>query len=226
MKETLDTYIRARTQVLGLSLSEACRQADISRQTLYALSQSDKLPSMQTVVSLANVLQVHPLRLLQIIFQDVPLARPVARQRRFDDHSAFARDVSIPDGTLVRPHECFTKTWEVQNVGQVAWENRYLQCVDEEILVYGRSGETLSLAANLQPATSRICVPFTPPGGTVQLSVNFTAPESPGTVLSYWKTVFEDGTLCFPSARGLWVKVRVCTLTTSAHEQRALRQKS
>ncbi len=225
MKKTLEAYIRARAQVLGLSLSETCRLAGISRQTLYALSQPNKLPSMQTVVSLANALQVHPLCLLQIIFQDVPMARPVVRQQHLDDRSAFARDISIPDGTLVRPHERFTKTWEVQNVGSVAWEGRYLQCVDDEVLVYGRSGEELTLAGNLQPAASRIPVSFTPPGGTVQLSVDFTAPDSPGTVLSYWKSVFEDGTPCFPSARGLWVKVRVCTFAASAYELRAPLQK-
>ncbi len=221
MHETLDHYIRIRAKELGLNLSEVCRRAGLSRQTLYALAAvPDKLPALQTIVSLADVLQVHPLRLLNLVFDTQPTVRKVPRQRVRSDHSAFIRDVTFPDGALVLPGQRFTKTWELQNVGRVPWEGRFLQCMDEEIVVYARSGETLTLAHNLVPATTRIPVPPTPPGATVQLSVNFHAPEPAGTVLSYWKSVFADGTVCFPESQGLWVKVRVSTLTSGAYGER------
>lgn len=42
------------------------------------------------------------------------------------DASRFVRDVTIPDGTRVLVGTRFKKTWEIQNVGDVAWEGRRL----------------------------------------------------------------------------------------------------
>lgn len=220
MQETLETYVRSRARALGLNLSEVCRRSNISRQTLYSLGRQSKLPALSTLVSLAEVLQVHPLRLLQLMFDGAPMHRAAMAEQLRDDRSAFGRDVTFPDGSLVLPHERFTKTWEMQNAGKVAWEGRFLQCMDEEIVVFARTGEQLTLANNLQPDAQRIAIPTTLPGETVTLSMTFTAPDTPGTVLSYWKSVFADGTLCFPQARGLWCKVRVTSLASVAQAAR------
>lgn len=218
MKESLKSYIQSRANEQGLSLSEVCRRANISRQTLYSLNQVPyKLPALQTLVSLASVLAVHPLRLLQLVFDGLPMTQHVKQRNKRGDQSAFVQE-TIPDGTLVLYRERFTKTWELQNVGRVPWENRYLQCVDEEIVVYTRTGEALKIAENLIPTVKRIPVPYTASGATVKLSVEFTAPAMPGTCISYWKSVFEDGSLCFPKAQGLSVKVRVNTLATGTFE--------
>ena len=219
-KSTLEEFVRSRAKDLALNLSEVCRQSGVSRQTLYSLSQPGKMPALPTIVALAEVLHTHPMRLLQIIFDHAPISRTVTRERARSDHSAFARDVSYPDGALVLPGQKFVKTWEVHNVGKIAWEGRFLQCMDEEIVVYSRTGETLALANNLVPTKNKIPVPFTKPGESAKMSVSFTAPDTLGTVLSYWKSVFADGSLCFPKARGLWCKVRVSTLATAAEEQR------
>jgi Ig-like domain from next to BRCA1 gene len=216
MQETLDGYIRSRALALSLSLAEVCRRASISRQTLYSLNQvPQKLPALQTVVSLADVLQVHPMRLLQLIFDGIPVAQQLKRRQTRGDQSAFVQE-TIPDGTLVLFGEQFSKTWELQNVGRVPWEGRYLQCMDEEIVVYSRIGGELKIAENLVAQVNRIPVPTTLPGEMVKLTVNFTAPAMPGTFLSYWKSVFEDGAVCFPKAQGLSVKVRVNTMASGA----------
>ncbi len=218
MQESLNSYIQTRANELGLSLSEVCRQAGISRQTLYSLNQVPyKLPALQTVVGLANVLAVHPLRLLQLVFDELPMAQKVKQRHKRGDDSVFIQE-TIPDGTLVLYGERFTKTWELQNVGRVPWENRYLQCMDEELVVYARNGEMLRIAENLAPTIKRIPVPYTAPGANVKLSVEFTAPSMPGACISYWKTVFEDGSICFPKARGLTVNVRVSTLASGTFE--------
>ena len=217
---TLDAYLAERLQSLEMSQSELCRRAGISRQTLHTLnSNPDKLPSLPTVLAIAGALQVHPIRLLQIICdqQASPLNGTKPRQRR-GDRSAFVRDVSFPDGELVLPGQRFVKAWELQNVGQVAWQGRLLRCMDEDLVVYRRSGEILHLAQPLRPAALQVPVPDTQPGETVQLSVAFTAPNSPGTVLSYWKMVFADGALCYPAARGVWVKVLVTALAAAGGE--------
>jgi Ig-like domain from next to BRCA1 gene len=218
MKETLESYIRTRANEQALSLTEVCRRAKISRQTLYTLGQvPHKLPALQTIVSLAEVLHVHPLRLLQLVFDELPLALPVKRRQKRGDQSVFVQE-TIPDGTLVLYGQRFTKTWELQNVGRLAWEGRYLQCMDDEIVVTSLTGGSLHICDNLIPAAKRIQVPTTLPGKTVQLSMEFTAPAMPGTFISYWKSYFADGTLCFPSSQGLSVKVRVNTMATGAFE--------
>ncbi len=218
MRESLDSYIRSRANELGVSLSELCRRAKISRQTLYTLHQvPDKLPALQTVVSLAEVLHVHPLRLLQLVFDELPLTSQVKQKQALGDQSAFVQE-TVPDGTMVLYGERFAKEWQLQNVGRVPWEGRYLQCMDEEIVVYTRTGETLKIAERLKPDVMRIAVPSTAPGCSVKLTVNFTAPTMSGNFLSYWKSVFEDGTLCFPKAQGLSVMVRVSTMATGAFE--------
>jgi transcriptional regulator with XRE-family HTH domain len=221
MSEQLHLYLRQRSQSLGMTLSEVGRRAGLSRQTLYALSQApQKLPALQTIVALAEVLDVHPLRLLQALFDESPQARPSVATASPRDQSAFVQDVTFPDGSLVFPGQRFVKVWEVQNMGEVPWSGRYLQCVDDDVVVYNRNGQELVLANPLVPATARIEVPHTEPGQTVHLAVEFTAPTTPGTVLSYWKSKFPDGTLCFPAALGLWVKVRVSSLATCATEMR------
>lgn len=221
MKEDLETYIRSRANELSLSLSEVCRLAGLSRQTLYSLSRAPaKLPTLQTVIALSEVLHVHPLRLLHIILDDILVVNKVCQRRQRGDESVFVRDVTFADGALVLPGQKFTKTWEIQNVGRIPWENRVLQCMDEEIIVHTLCGEKLALAHNLIPSATRIPVPYTVPGALAQLSVEFTAPEPPGTVLSYWKTEFAEGGLCFPDNRGLWVKVRVNAAAASAFEER------
>lgn len=219
MSETLANYVTQRAATLGLSNSALCRTARISRQTLHTLLHApNKLPALPTLLTLSQALQVHPMRLVQLVCNDNPeLFAPPRRKRLHGDASAFVRDATYPDGELVLPGQRFTKIWEIQNVGHVVWEGRLLQCVDEEIVVYSRSGETLHLAQSLQPAVSRIAIPTTAPGALVQLQAEFIAPLLPGTVLSYWKSTFADGTPCFPDAAGLWVKVLVTSLTAASN---------
>lgn len=220
MNETLDSYVRKRAQDLNINLVELADLAKVSRQSVYALAEVPrKLPSLKTIISIAGALHIHPIRLLTLIF-DQTATHPAARPSKRGDRTAFVADVTFPDGTLVLPNQIFTKTWELQNSGKVAWENRYLKCMDEEITVHANTGEALVLAENLIPHAKRVPIPFTKPGESVRISVDFTAPKLQMTVLSYWKSVFEDDSFCFPKAKGLWCKVRVNFLAGEAAEDR------
>ena len=221
MKETLDSFIRSRSNVLGLSLTGLCAQAQISRQTLYTLSQvPQRLPDLKTIVALADVLEVHPLRLLNLVFEHVPMAAPLKRTQQRGDLSAFVRDITCPDGSLVLTDQRFSKTWELENAGSVAWVNRSLRCIDDEVLVYTRSGETLLLANSLVSLCKQVPIPDTQPGDKVQVTVEFKAPAQPCTVISYWKSFFEDGSPCFPKNVGVWAQVRVTGVVASAYALR------
>lgn len=215
MNTKLEIYIRQRSRQLNQSLAEICRLAGISRQTLYECWQGEKLPSLNTLSSLAWALQVHPMRLLHMVFEKTTLPREAPPYTQ-GDCSAFIRDVTHPDGDLVQAGARFHKVWALQNVGSLPWTDRFLSCQDDEVVVFTKSGEVLDLAPCLRPDLISIPVPETAPGDTVELGVTFTAPDAPGTMLSYWKMTWANGTHCFPEARGVWVKVTVVTPATAA----------
>lgn len=210
-------FIRQRADALDISLTELARRAKKSRQTLYALADfQERLPQMETLIDLALVLDVHPLRLIHLVFEDCRLpTRHAQSHRARGDKSIFVADITIPDGTVVAAGSQFTKVWALQNVGTVAWENRFLQCMDDEVSVYAGNGQRLPVAAGLRPAQVRVAVPLTQPGETVQVAVDFQAPALPCACVSYWKSVFADGSFCFPGSVGLSVQVRVLSMTAA-----------
>jgi DNA-binding XRE family transcriptional regulator len=212
----LDVFVRQRSAQLGLSLTELCRRAGISRQTLYELERlPHKLPSLTTVVALAQVLDVHPMRLLQFVFELVPM-KSTHRRARAGDRSAFVADITCPDGTAVGPGQRFEKIWSLQNVGTVPWTGRALQCRDDEVAIYDTVGARVLVSPGLRPDQRTVPLPDVAPGETVSVAVWFTAPGQPCSAISYWKLVDADGRLCFPAAAGLWVQVRVVALAASA----------
>jgi len=86
--------------------------------------------------------------------------------------AALIADVTIPDGTKLSPGETFTKTWRFRNAGTCAWNTEF-----DIIFV---SGDQLSAPATLDfPAA-------VPVGGTVDISINMTAPSSAGTYTGNW----------------------------------------
>ena len=216
MPESLDNFVRQRCTQLGLSMSELGRRASLSRQTLYELSRLPaKLPSLTTVVALAQVLEVHPMRLLQCVFEMVPV-KPAHRRAMAGDSSAFVGDGSYPDGAVVAPRQRFEKVWTLQNVGTVAWRGRSLECQDDSVTLMDATGSRILVEPGLRAEQHRVPLPDTEPGATVQARVWFSAPAQPCTVVSYWKMVDADGRLCFPDNTGAWVMVKVVGLTAAA----------
>ena len=89
------------------------------------------------------------------------------------DISQFITDVTIPDGTIMTPGQAFTKTWRFRNAGACSWTPSYA-------IVFS-SGNAMN-----GPATQAL-VGNVNPGQTVDISVNLTAPATPGDYTSYWK---------------------------------------
>ncbi len=97
-----------------------------------------------------------------------------------------ARDVNFPDGSLVPIGAHFTKTWEVRNIGQVAWIGRRLTRMTPQ-------GPTLPSSPDWIP------IPDTFPGQTIQLSVDFVAGRVQGFSTVKFKMTDENGGLYFPN---------------------------
>lgn len=99
---------------------------------------------------------------------------------------ADARDVNLPDGSLVPLGARFTKTWEVHNIGQVAWIGRRLTR-------HTPQGVTFPSSSDWVP------IPDTFPGETVLLSVDFVAARVQGFTEVRFKMTDEHGNLYFPN---------------------------
>jgi hypothetical protein len=119
--------------------------------------------------------------------------------REAGDASRFVRDVEGADGMVLAPNQRFTKVWEIQNVGSLVWEGRYLQRLGAP------EGPGLIRSA------ARVPLPTTRPGETVQVRVEMEAPSTEGTTIARFKMVDKDGSLCFPDRypEGLFVTVNV-----------------
>ena len=97
--------------------------------------------------------------------------RPVAAATACDA-AQFVADVTIPDGTVVAPGAALVKTWRFKNVGTCTWSTSYA------IVFYSGTKMGAPSAVNLPNSVA--------PGATVDVTVNMTAPTTPGHYRGYW----------------------------------------
>lgn len=109
--------------------------------------------------------------------------------------SLFIRDVTIMDGSPVKVGQKFQKVWEIKNIGDLPWENRYLDRVGP----FKGPGRLKS--------RKRVRIPYTLPGHRCQIKVNLTAPEQPGSCYAEWKMVDEKGNILLPNQEPLFVSI-------------------
>ncbi len=90
------------------------------------------------------------------------------------NNSAFVDDITVPDGTIMKPGEDFKKTWAIQNTGTCAWTEGY-------VLAFASGdnmdGYDLPIAKNQSVA----------PGQVVNMTINMTAHVAEGTYIGYWR---------------------------------------
>jgi hypothetical protein len=91
----------------------------------------------------------------------------------------FVADVTIPDGTVLAAGSPFVKTWRVRNSGTCPWENYKL--------IFA-AGEQMGGPASVNVNT-------TPPGATVDVTVNLIAPATPGQHKGGWRFQATNGSV-------------------------------
>jgi len=131
------------------------------------------VPSTNTPISVQPTAIISPATSLP------PTATPIC------DLGKFISDVTIPDGTVMTPSQTFTKTWRIQNIGVCSWTG-YSLVFD--------AGDAMGGAASSAIGT-------TPANGAVDISINLTAPASPGNYRGYWRIRSAAGIL-FPIVSG------------------------
>ena len=85
-------------------------------------------------------------------------------------------DVNVPDNTPVSPGQDFVKTWKIKNIGTCTWGEGY-----EMVFSYSSAPNDDALNGVAQPLAAAIA-----PQQEVEVSVQFTAPDLPGTYFSVW----------------------------------------
>jgi hypothetical protein len=103
---------------------------------------------------------------------DTPTAVVVIPTPSCTNYLKYLEDVSIPDGTVVRPGETLDKQWRVENTGTCNWDGQY-----RLLLIAGQSLGTRDEGA-LFPARS---------GTQAVIRLVFTAPDTPDTYRSAWQ---------------------------------------
>ncbi|MBI9051363.1 MAG: peptidoglycan-binding protein [Anaerolineaceae bacterium] len=109
----------------------------------------------------------------------------------------FVSDVNYPDDSVIIAGSQFVKTWSLKNVGTCAWTSSY-----SVIFV---SGDQMGAAASTQLTTGGVS-----PGGIINVSVSFTAPQEAGTYLSYFKLADGSNTpfgIGANAANAFWVQI-------------------
>jgi len=95
-------------------------------------------------------------------------------------NAAFVSDVTIPDGTEMKPGDTFTKTWEIQNTGTCDWnENFKITFVGGDLFGSDTTKTRRYIGA----------------GNVVKISLKMVAPSGSGTVTSSWRMADDSGNL-------------------------------
>ena len=97
-------------------------------------------------------------------------------------NSKFVADVTIPDGTVMKPYEKFTKIWRIQNTGTCTWDQGF------GLTIW--SGPSMgSNPIYFSNNDQKIG-----PGGVVDLSVEMHAPSQTGEYVAHWTMIDDKGT--------------------------------
>ena len=114
-----------------------------------------------------------PTTTIQAVETPIPISTPACI-----NNLAFLEDLSLPDGTIVKPGEGLDKRWLVENNGTCNW--------DENYRLKFMSGADLSatLEQALYPARS---------GTQATIRILFTAPNESGTYQSAWQAYDPQG---------------------------------
>ncbi len=119
-----------------------------------------------------------------------PTDQPACR-----DAALFLEDVTIADNSKVEADRPFVKTWRLQNTGTCTWNSRYL-------LTF--SGGERMAAPDTTPLAE------TPPGSTLDISVELLAPPADGFYSGLFAIRNPAGQpVPIGALSSMWVKIRV-----------------
>ena len=99
-----------------------------------------------------------------------PSARPASNCDRISP--GVPLDVTVQDDSTIFKGESFIKTWRLVNSGTCAWTTEY--------------GIVFSYGTQLSTQTTYAMPAYVPVGSSIDISIEMTAPQDPGTYQSSW----------------------------------------
>ena len=203
---TLAKFLRDRMEELALTNSDVARRANISRQTWYRLLNADiDEARLNTLEKIANALDTHVMSLLRLHFtQHKSTQSQQGTEKDQLDINGYVEHMTHPNHSTVYAGETFTKIWRLTNISEDIWENLCLECDDD------KKGQEDTLY--LKSRYSKVLLPKTSPGQSVDIPVTFKAPQHACTATSKWKATNEGKVIKEADFGSLRCLVEVVTL--------------
>ena len=99
------------------------------------------------------------------------------------NNSAYEGDVTIPDGTVMKPGEDFTKIWKIRNTGTCTWDEGYT-------FVFVGGDKTID-PRNFEFQKES---DFVAGGEAIDIAIKLTAPMAEGKYQGNWRMRSDSGT--------------------------------
>ena len=99
------------------------------------------------------------------------------------NNSAYEVDVTIPDGTIMKPGEDFTKIWKIRNTGTCTWDEGYT-------FVFVGGDKTID-PRNFEFQKES---DFVAGGEAIDIAIKLTAPMAEGKYQGNWRMRSDSGT--------------------------------
>ena len=167
--------------------SDADALATIVAQTVQALNAQDGLPALPDQSTQTPIGQptIAPLPTLTV----APVAGPPTQTPQPCNKPLQVGETVLDDSEFL-PGETFTKTWTFKNVGTCTWNTNYKMKFE--------TGDQLG-------APIEVALPASvAPGAEVTISINMTAPATPGTYQGFW-SMYSDTNEYMGQT---WVKIK------------------
>ncbi len=131
--QALGQQLRYLRKVAGVTLTATAAQIGVSKTHLSNVELGRDRPSAKIVGFYDEHYEGHGQAwgLYEALITQglAPQRLPLDRKPDYPipgDASTFVADVTIPDGTLMKPYQLFEKTWRIRNSGTVLWKGRWL----------------------------------------------------------------------------------------------------
>ena len=98
------------------------------------------------------------------------------------NNSIYVADITIPDGTILKPGEDFTKVWRIKNTGICRWDEGY------KLVFIGGDRRIDPIDFEIKLAKD-----FVEPGDTKDFGIPLTAPLAEGKYQGTWRMQSDGG---------------------------------
>lgn len=112
-------------------------------------------------------------------------------------NNVFEGDITIPDGTVLKPEEEFQKVWAIKNTGNCTWDDGFA-------LVFIAGNDKDFRPRNFEFINS---ADFASPGESIQIGIRLVAPSAEGLYQGHWR-MRNDAGYYFGTVLSLYFEVK------------------